>query len=179
MRALAAVALLVPAVAAAEPLPPGSIGLWGSLVSGTGADAGRLGQGFQWGGAAAWQPMNTNQRIGWSAKTSFAFGWMYNGSAPSVGDKLLTLQMDFEVGLRIRPGVDPNRYVTLRGGIELLRANQVLPPDMERAFVGGVASIGFDQYAYGFLFSVDVRTSQIGTGPTSIALMFGAGKTGP
>ncbi|MBX3158641.1 MAG: hypothetical protein KF773_21920 [Deltaproteobacteria bacterium] len=180
--AAAAIAMLVLASrgAVAEPLPPGSVGMWAGLVSGTGADAGRLGQGFQWGGAAAWQPMNTEQRLGWSAKTSFALGQLYDGSAPSVGDKLATMQIDFEVGIRIRPGVDPYRYLTLRGGVELLRANQVVPPKLQRAFVGAVGSIGVDQYLFGsMLLAVDVRVSQIGTGPTTIALMFGVGLTGP
>ncbi len=43
-----------------------------------------------------------------------------------------------------------------------------------------MASVGLDQYAFGFLFNVDVRVDQIaGTGPTIIALVFGAGKTWP
>jgi hypothetical protein len=87
--------------------------------------------------------------------------------------------MDLLLGLRVRPGLDPSRYLTLRAGGQLLRSNQVIPPTQERRFVGAVASVGVDQYAYGFLFNIDVRVGQIGTGPTIIALMFGAGKTGP
>ncbi len=50
---------------------------------------------------------------------------------------------------------------------------------MQRAFAGVAASVGFEQYALGLLFDLDIRVSQIGTGPTFIAVMFGAGKTGP
>jgi hypothetical protein len=175
-------ALIAPgaaAPAAAEPLPPGSLGVIVGAASGTGIDANRLGFGYQIGGQAAWQPMATENRLGWALKWSVAFGTMYDAGAASVGDTLKTLHMDLMLGVRVRPGVNPSRYVTLRGGGQLLRANQVVPPAMERAFAGGVASVGVDQYAYGFLFNIDVRVNQIGSGPTIIALMFGAGKTGP
>lgn len=175
-----AVALaLAAAPAAAEPLPPGSIGMIAGAASGTGIDANRLGFGYMIGGQAAWQPMATERRFGWAIKWSVAFGTMYEAEAASVGDTLKTLHMDLLLGVRVRPGVNPSRYLTLRGGAQLLRANQVVPPTFQRAFVGAVASGGLDQYAYGFLFNVDVRVSQIGDGPTIIALMFGASKTGP
>jgi hypothetical protein len=177
--AVALAAALAPAPAAAEPLPPGSLGMVVGAASGTGVDANRLGFGYQIGGQAAWQPMVTERRLGWAIKWSVAFGTMYDAGAASVGDTLRTLHMDLMLGLRIRPGRDPSRYLTLRAGGQLLRANQVVPPTMQRAFAGAVASVGVDQYAYGFLFNVDVRVNQIGTGPTIIALMFGAGKTGP
>jgi len=165
--------------ASAEPLPPGSIGVIAGAASGTGADASRLGFGYQIGGQAAWQPMVTERRIGWAARWSAAFGTMYDAGAASVGDTLKTLHMDLMLGLRVRPGTNPGRYLTLRAGGQLLRTNQVVPPAMQRAFAGAVASVGIDQYAYGFLFNVDVRVGQLGAGPTMIALMFGAGKTGP
>jgi hypothetical protein len=177
--AAALIALGAAAPAAAEPLPPGSLGMIVGAASGTGVDANRLGFGYQIGGQAAWQPMATENRLGWALKSSVAFGTMYDAGAASVGDTLKTLHMDLMLGVRVRPGVNPSRYLTLRAGGQLLRANQVVPPSMQRAFAGGVASIGVDQYAYGFLFNIDVRVNQIGTGPTIIALMFGAGKTGP
>jgi hypothetical protein len=184
MRAAAVRSLCVLGVALAGParadtLPPGSLGLVVGAASGTGIDASRLGFGYQVGGQAAWQPISSEQRVGWALKWSFVFGTMYDAAAASVNDELLTLQMDLLVGIRVRPGVNPSRYLALRAGGELLRTNQTVPPKMHRAFAGGVASVGIDQYAYGFLFNVDVRVSQIGTGPTIIALMFGAGKTGP
>ena len=182
-RLAALIALAAPALpaapAAAERLPPGSLGVIVGAASGTGVDANRLGFGYQIGTQAAWQPMVTERRLGWALKWSVAFGTMYDAGAASVGDTLKTLHMDLMLGVRVRPGIDPSRYVTLRAGGQLLRANQVVPPSMQRAFAGAVASVGYDQYAYGFLFNLDVRVGQIGTGPTIIALMFGAGKTGP
>jgi hypothetical protein len=181
IAAVAAVAA-ISAPAAAEPLPPGSLGVLFGAASGTGIDASRLGFGYQVGGQAAWQPMATERRIGWGLKWSVAFGTMYEAEAASVGDTLKTLHMDLMLGVRVRPGQNPSRYLTLRAGGQLLRANQVVsrsPSSMERAFIGGVASVGIDQYAYGFLFNFDVRVDQIGTGPTVIALVLGAGKTGP
>jgi hypothetical protein len=179
LAALGVLGIAAPAAAVAEPLPPGSIGVFAGAASGTGADASRLGFGYQIGGQAAWQPMVTERRLGWAIKWSFAFGTMYDAAAASVGDTLKTLHMDLMLGLRMRPGVNPGRYLTLRAGGQLLRANQVVPPTMHRAFAGAVASVGVDQYAYGFLFNVDVRVNQLGSGPTIIALMFGAAKTGP
>jgi hypothetical protein len=178
LGALAALATLA-APTAAEPLPPGSIGVIFGAASGTGVDANRLGFGYQIGGQAAWQPMATENRLGWAIKWSAAFGTMYDAGAASVGDTLRTLHMDLMLGLRIRPGLSPSRYLTLRAGGQLLRADQMVPPTNQRAFAGGVASVGLDQYAYGFLFNLDVRVNQIGSGPTIIALMLGAGKTGP
>ncbi|MGN6106017.1 MAG: hypothetical protein ACTHU0_12995, partial [Kofleriaceae bacterium] len=167
------------AAAAAEPLPAGRIGGVVGAASGTGKDANPHGLGYQVGGQAAWQPMSTERRIGWAARWSFVFGTMFDAAAARVGDELKTLHMDLTLGIRIRPGDNPGRYLTLRAGAEMLRANQVIPPKMQRAYAGAVASIGVDQYAYGFLFDVDVRVSQIGSGPTVIALMFGASKAGP
>jgi hypothetical protein len=113
---------------------------------------------------------------------------MYNARAARVGDTLLTFQMDLTAGLRVRPGTNATRYITMRVGPQLMRTDQVIPSmtsDTQRAFAGFVASIGVDQYAGlpwlggRFLYNLDVRLNQIGTGPTIIAVMFGIGKTGP
>lgn len=168
----------------ADPLPPGSLGAFLGVASGTGADAKTLGLGYLVGGSATWQPMTTEQRLGWSAKLTAAFGTMSSASAARITDELLTLQMDLMVGIRLRPGANPSRYLTLRAGGALFRTNQVLPdrddPTMsQRAFAGPIASIGLDQYISGWLFNVDVRYSMIGTGPTALGLVIGVAKTGP
>jgi hypothetical protein len=47
--------------------------------------------------------------------------------------------------------------------------------ERQRAFVGPVAAIALEQYAFGaFLFNVDVRYGLIGSGPSEIALLVGA-----
>jgi hypothetical protein len=192
MRALLVVmALALPA--RAEPLPPGSIGLVGALASGTFADASRLGYGYQVGAQAAWQPMRTEHRLGFSVKWSFVFGTMYSADSARVGDELLTFHMDVMAGLRIRPGDSATRYITLRVGPQMLRTNQVIPSmedQTQRAFFGAAASIGLDQYGGlpwlggRFLWSLEARLCQIDipfvrSSPTTLAIMLGLGKTGP
>jgi hypothetical protein len=185
MRMRLAIAALASALvggapaATADPLPPGSLGMTVGLVGGTGADAKNLGFGYQLGGQATWQPMATERRIGWSVKSDVLFGTMYSADAARVSGQLLTLQLDLMLGIRIRPGVNVSRYITLRGGGALFRANQVIPPDMYRAFAGGVASLGIDQYISGWLFNVDLRYGLIGTGPGAVGLVIGFAKTGP
>lgn len=181
MRALAVMVGLALAVPAhADPLPSGALGVMAGLGSGTGAYARKLGYGYhQFGGQAMWQPMTTTQRIGWSLKWSVLFGTMYAAESARVNVNLLTLQMDLMAGLRLRPGANPSRYLALRGGVELFRANEGIQPagsdDRQRAFVGPVAAAAFEQYAFGsFLFNVDVRYGLIGSGPAEIALLVGA-----
>jgi hypothetical protein len=179
--ALAATLAGAAAPARAEPLPAGSLGLMVGAGGGTGQYARSLGWGYyQFGAQAAWQPMTTEQRIGWSLKWSFLFGTMYDADSARIDLNLRTLQMDFLAGLRVRPGESRTRYLALRGGVELLRSNEPIQPDNKRAFVGPVADAGFEQYLFGaVLFNVDVRYGLIGSGPTEVALLIGASLSVP
>jgi hypothetical protein len=175
--ALAALVLGASAApAAAEPLPSGSLGVVFGAGGGTGKYAKSLGLGYyQFGGQAAWQPMTTEQRIGWSVKWSFLFGTMYGAESARIDPYLRTLQMDLMAGLRLRPGANRLRYLALRGGVELFRSNEEIQPTNHRAFVGPVAAAALEQYAFSvFLFNVDVRYGLIGSGPAEIALLVGA-----
>jgi hypothetical protein len=94
--------------------------------------------------------------------------------------------MDLTAGLRYRPWSTPRRYLTVRAGLELLRTNEPISTardeagEMHRAFLGGVASVGLDQYVSSFgMLNVDIRYGTIGNGPTQLALMVGFGVTGP
>jgi hypothetical protein len=176
LLALAAALAAAVAPTRAEPLPSGSLGIMAGAAAGTGKYARSLGLGYyQFGAQAAWQPMTTEQRIGWSLKWSFMFGTMYNADSARIDPNLRTLQMDFLAGLRIRPGQSRARYLALRGGVELLRSNEPIQPDDQRAFVGPVADAAVEQYLFGaVLFNVDVRYGLIGSGPAEIALLFGA-----
>lgn len=195
MRPLAALVLVVASLvtlpARAEPLPSGSIGLVFGAFSGTGADARRLGYGYlaPWPPSfhAAWhsalknpsRPMDSDDRFGWALRWTTMFHETFAASAAQV-DGLRTMQMDLMLGLRMRPGQTAGRYITLRGGPALFRANQTIPPKMHRAFVGGVASIGLQQYLFDFfLIDVDVRYGLIGTGPTELVFTVGASLAGP
>lgn len=173
--AVAALALAAGA-ARAETLPPGSMGVMFGVGAGTGPYARRLGVGYhQFGAQAAWQPMSTDRRLGWSLKWAFVFGTMYGAESARIDTRLRTFQMDLMAGLRLRPGANPARYLALRAGVELYRSNEVIQPDNQRAFVGPVAALALEQYAFGtFLFNVDVRYGLIGSGPGEIALLVGA-----
>jgi len=166
---------------AADPLPSGSIGFVFGVLSGTGADAKRLGYGYyQFGMQASWAHTHTDSRLGWSVRAATMFGTLYNGTAAQIEPELRTMQMDLTAGLRFRPWATPSRYLTARAGGELLRTNEPVPPKMQRAFLGGIASVGLDQYVGGFMFSVDVRYGLIGINePTELALLVGVGLTGP
>lgn len=161
--------------ARAEPLPSGSLGVLFGAGAGTGRYARSLGIGYyQFGAQATWQPMRTERRIGWSLKWSFVFGRMLEAESARIDDVLRTLQMDFMAGVRVRPGASRGRYLALRGGVELFRSNELIMPGNQRAFVGPVAALAVEQYAFGaFMFNVDVRYGLIGWGPAEIALLAG------
>ncbi|MDB4953915.1 MAG: hypothetical protein JWO36_1484 [Myxococcales bacterium] len=163
-----------------EPLPSGAIGGAIGGVSGTGPDAKRIGFGYQVGIQASWQPTSTERKIGWTLRGALLFGQLYTGSAPQIDPTIRTVQMDLTIGARFRPWATPSRFLTLRGGAELLRTNEPIPPLNSRAFLGGIASVGFDQYAFGFLFSIDVRYGLIATsGPSELGLLLSIGRAGP
>lgn len=172
-----------PGRAVAEALPAGSIGLVFGAAAGTGPDAKRLGLGYiayPLSFQAAWQPMTTERRVGWTARWTTIFTASYAAAAAQVAD-LETMQMDVTLGLRIRPGSNLRRYITARAGAGFFRANQRLGEDMGRAFGGAVTSVGLQQYFLGtrLLIDVDVRYGLIGDGPTAIALTAGISIAGP
>jgi hypothetical protein len=175
LAAAAAAVWLAAAPARAESLPSGSLGVVFGAGAGTGRYAKSLGLGYhQFGGQAAWQPMRSERRVGWSLKWQFMFGRMYDAESARIDVLLRTLQMDFMAGVRVRPGASVTRYLALRGGVELFRSNEIIEPDKHRAFVGPVAEASVEQYAFGaFLFNVDVRYGLIGSGPAEIAMLAG------
>lgn len=178
MRCLVVLAL-VASTAAADPLPPGSLGVAAGVPSGTGADAKRIGVGYTFGFQAAWQPMNTDNRAGWAIRWGTFFGNYYAGSAAQVESSLRTVQMDFTGGIRVRPWSAPTNYLTLRGGAELFRTNEPLSMGTQRSFIGGIAEVGYEHYFGGVLLDVDVRYGLIGSQPNNVALLIGVSLTGP
>jgi hypothetical protein len=177
-----AIALLAERHARADALPSGSMGIIGGGVAGTGADAKRLGYGgvipllsF----SAAWQPMATERRIGWTIRWTTMTTFNLDASAAQVQD-LEKLQLELTFGIRVRPWDNVRRYLTVRTGPALLRANQTIPPKMQRAFLGPTTSVGFQQYLLGtrFLLDFDVRYGLIG-GPSEIGFTAGFSINGP
>jgi hypothetical protein len=184
MRARAILPFAAIALAAttahADPPPPGSIGLFAGAVAGTGPDANALGVGPVFGAHATWLPLRTDRRLNLFAfKLSAVFGYMYLGDAARITDPLRTLQLDLMVGFRVRPGANLARYLTLRGGGTLLRTDQQIPPDMDRAYAGPIVSAGLEQHAFGMVFNLDVRYSMFGMRPGMLGLVLGFAKAGP
>ncbi|HEY4180988.1 MAG TPA: hypothetical protein VGM90_29295 [Kofleriaceae bacterium] len=175
-----ALTLAIAAPAVAEPLPPGSLGLFFGGVAGTGADADSVGLGVvEIGFAAAWQPMSTEQRTNWAIKASISWDQMNDLNPTALGTELRFTQLDLMPGIRFRPGESRAGYFTLRAGGTLLRSNQVIPGHTGRAFAGAVASVGYDWYLWGVLFNLDARYSVMGSGPTMVGLNIGISLTGP
>ena len=191
LATIAAIVLLIAATcvrAAAEPMPSGAIGVVTGGVAGTGADAARIGAGFYpFGAQASWQPTTTERHLGWTIRWSTLFGWTYGGNSARIDTSLRTVQVDFTAGLRLRPWATVSRYLTLRGGVEFLRANDPIATSAvessqlgNREFLGPVASVGVDQYVAGLMFDVDVKYGMIAVGgPAMIALLVGVGFAGP
>lgn len=181
-----ACALLCARTAVADDLPSGAIGPVFGLVSGTGSDAKRLGFGFYtFGLQAAWSPMKTENRFGWTVRWSTMFGWFYGGNAARIDSTLRTVQMDLSVGGRFRPWVSPRRYLTARVGAQLFRSNEPIALAGEadtmthREFIGGIATVGFEQYLGSTMFNIDVRYGLVPEGPKHVALLVGIALIGP
>ncbi len=175
--------LLAAGTARAEPLPPGSLEVFGGAVSGTGVDAKRLGFGYQLGASAAWQPVDTVKRWGFTVRWSVLFAGLYNGSAEQVNPPLRTVMMDLTAGIRFRPWSTPSRYLTARIGGGLFRSNDPIE-NGSRAYVGAVAAIGIDQYLGSILTGIDVRYGLIplpavDTGPSQVSVVLRFGLAGP
>jgi hypothetical protein len=177
---VAAIALGVPAagVAHGEPLPPAVFELIpGGVSAGAGADAKTLGVGYIFGAEAAWQPMYTERRWGVTLRLTTLFGRLWDGSAEQVNPPLLTVQIDATAGLRFRPWATPSRYLTARGGVGILRTND--PVDGERAFVGPVGAVGFDQYIGALVLGADLRAGLLANGPEQLQFVVRIGVAGP
>jgi hypothetical protein len=188
MRVALAIVLAISASAAAEPMPSGAIGVVTGGVAGFGADNARIGDGFYaFGAQASWQPTTTENHLGWTIRWATLFGIFYGGNAARIDSSLHTVQMDFTAGVRLRPWASVTRYLTVRGGIELLRANDPIATNEtgtalgNRDFLGPIASVGLDQYIAGaLLLDIDVKYGMIAVGgPATIALLVGIGFAGP
>ena len=178
MRALAVAVVLAAGAARAEPLPPGSLEALFGGTSGAGADAKRLGYGYVVGGEASYQPMSTEQRVGFAVRWSVMFGGLYGGNASNVNPPLRTVQMDLTAGLRMRPWNTRRRYITARAGAGLLRTNDPVS-DGDRVFVGPVAAVGLDQYFGSIVMGIDLRYGLVMNGPEQLALVLRFGIAGP
>ncbi len=180
-RAFALVAVFSAALAAdgtsaRGDIPSGSVGLVAGAKSGASGSYAALGIGASYGLTAAWQPMAEEQRIGWGLRWSTLFGYFPSSSSAPVSGVLRLVEMDLIARLRIAPTFTPGRYLTVGVGASIFRANEPIYQENERSFLGPVATIGYEHYAWGaVLLGVDVRYGLIEAGPTSIGLLVSFG----
>ncbi len=174
MAGLVGLAALVvaPSSSRADDLPAGTLGAVLGAQAGTSGAYTSLGVGVAYGLAAAWQPMSDEQRIGWGVRWSVLFGYFPDAASAPVSGVLRLVELDVVGRLRIAPTAQPGRYLTVGVGGSLLRSNEPIMPDNRRAFVGPIATFGYEHNAWGSaLLGVDVRYGLIETGPTSIGLL--------
>lgn len=181
MRALVIAAALavttaIAAPARADDLPPSRLSLLGALRHGTGEVSSSIGYGESIGLEASWQPMAVGQRLGWGVAWSLLWSWFGDQPAARITGSLDLLELDLTLRLRFAPTPSPGRVLTVGIGGELLRSNERLPPDDDRAYLGPFAEIGYEHLAWGAVTAtIHVRLGPLGTGPTIATALLGIG----
>lgn len=179
-RAPAACLLIVAAAAApaaAEPFPDGRISGVLSGRNGTGGLADELGRGWGFGVEAGFYPMDDEQRVGWGASSSLRFSWYGEGSS-RVSTQLAMVEMD--LGLRLRVAMGERRRLVLfgGGGGSLIRLNEPVTRNTDRAQIGywGAAGVEFPAL-WDIVVGVSARYAPIvdGSGTIGLELAFGFG----
>ena len=163
----------------ADPLPPAHAGLAMLISHGGGTSANDLGTGVGAAIQAGWQPMTTEQRLGWVVR----WGWSRNlyGDAPAapVTRDLELTELEMTVGARLAPTAAAGRYLTARVGAALLRSNESIPPDDTRSYVGPLGYVGYEQAFVGPIdVSIELRYSLITAGPSQVSACIGLGWSG-
>jgi hypothetical protein len=162
--------------AAADPHPAGSLGATIGGNAGLDSAGAAMGRGVQYGVAASWQPMGQTRRVGWSTRWSTVFGYQVGAEAAKLSSRLRTVQMELGTGVRLRPIRNDDRFVTVRAGVAVLRANETLPPDTRRDYLGPFVTAGVEQYLFGaVLVSLDLRYGMITGGPATLSLFLTVG----
>jgi hypothetical protein len=158
--------------AQAERLPSGTIGASTVVMTGTGSTRKQLGVGFGIGFTAAWQPMRADQFIGygirWSTQFLF-FNYLDQADAARINSRLKMYQAD--LGVRARVTIAPRNFLTLGGGLALLRSTEPVVAQGTKSWAGPFGAIGFERYVLGgLLMTIDLRYGLLTQGPTSLGL---------
>ena len=93
--------------------------------------------------------MTTEQRLGWTMRWSTLFGMHATAAAPRRSTRRCArCRWTSRPACGSGRGATPSRYLTLRGGVELLRSNEPIATDrpIARASSAPIASVGLDQY---------------------------------
>jgi hypothetical protein len=159
-------------LAQSETLPSGTIGASTILMTGTGSTRKQLGVGFGVGFTAAWQPMRTDQFIGyglrWSTQFLF-FNYLDQAESARINTRLKMYQADF--GARARITIAPGNYLTLGGGLALLRSTEPVIAEGAKSWAGPFSAFGLERYVLsGLLMTIDLRYGLLLQGPSSIGV---------
>jgi hypothetical protein len=173
-----AIAALAPRDAAAEDLPPGRLGIVAGVRSGTGELADAFGLGAVFGFEAGWQPMSTEDRVGFAARWSVLWSsfdvFGYGADPESLTGSLRVLQLDAGARIRVAPRPGTGGILSAGFGVTALRSNVPLPPDQEREYVGGYGAGGIEYLlTRRILLSVEVRYGLIFAGPGAVDVLIG------
>lgn len=161
--------------ARAEDLPPAKLALVSGVRHGASEVSDVIGYGWTMGVEADWQPMAVGQRLGWGVGWTLLWSWFGPEPAARVAGTLDLIELDAVLRVRFAPTPRPGRVLTVGGGGMLLRSNERLPPDDDRAYLGPFVELGYEHLAFGALTAtIHVRLGPF-TGPTIASALVGVG----
>jgi hypothetical protein len=176
VAALALAPCLVPATARAEDLPPARLALVGALRHGTSTVSDDIRYGWGIGVEAAWQPMSVGQRLGYAVSWSLLWSWFGDEPAARITGTLDLIELAITLRARFAPTPSPGRVLTVGGGAMLLRSNERLPPNDERAYIGPFVELGYEHLAWGsFTATIHLRLGPVANGPPILSGLLGLG----
>ena len=174
--AIALAASLAPATARADDLPPSRLALIGGLRHGTSTVSDDIRFGWSIGVEAAWQPMSVGQRLGYAVSWSLLWSWFGDEPAARITGTLDLIELAIALRARFAPTPSPGRVLTLGGGAMLLRSNERLPPNDERAYIGPFVELGYEHLAWGsFTATIHLRLGPVANGPPIVSALLGVG----
>lgn len=172
--ALLAVVSSLAGRAAAEPPPGRMTGLLGVRIGSQAFDD-AYGQARLVGLEAAWEPLSPGQRLGYAIHWNVLWG-DYGADEAALTGELDVVELALGARLRLIPAGDTRRSLFLGGGVALLRANNPLPPDDAKDYVGGFAGGGISQFvADRLVLTMELRYGLLGAGPGSLSVLVGVG----
>jgi hypothetical protein len=165
-----------PRAAAAEELPSSALTVLGGVRKGASEVSDDIGYGWSIGLAATWQPMTVGQRLGWGIGWSLMWSWFGHEPASRITGTLDLIELDLVLRARFAPTPSPGRILTVGAGAMLLRANERLPPDDDRSYIGPFVEVGYEHLVYGALTgTLHLRLGPLGNGPSIASAILGIG----
>lgn len=171
-----AVALGMPGRAAAQEerwVPSGRFG----FAMGVRQGLGQLGEDFGIGGVggieAGYHPSPVERRFSLGLHWSVLWSWFGSDDIASVAGSLTMLELGAGLRLRMVIATETPRFLTLGGGVNLLRTNVPIEACADRNCLGPYLSLGTEHFVFDtLLLGIDGRYIMLPDGPSSIAVVF-------